>query len=562
MGKRALHRLEPLSPGPVLETTQMNIKRMLLSLLVTCVLFAGPAYADGVLPFGVMPPGSSAQTLPPKAQPNQPGQTQPDPSKQQPAVQPPTEPGPIIVPLDVLREFLREHMATQQAAPTPEQLEGLYNKVWERVGATYHDHEALKDWLSWKEKYKGKLTTEAELEAALKEMLASLNDRWTKYTPSTEIQAQRTAAQSGIAPLGMALARQADGTYRLDFLIYGSSAQQSDLRKNDIIKSIDGKDLSQLSQDEVDKLLAGKAGTKVEVVYSKDGKDGKLTLTYARIPEAQVEAKLLPGKIAYVRLPDFMAEETVGAMAEALAKMHKVSGGFNGLILDLRGNPGGQFQLAIFVSSLFIENGTVVSSTTRQGRLVTHERYEVIRPFAHDFDGQPAEIVALMKDLFVVPMSVLTDGSTASSSEIVTGALKDNGRATVIGTTTYGKGVGYQTGRLPTGGVLSITSLDYLTPSGFNLSNKGISPNLVVEQPRGSKVDEQLAAAVKDIQQKQLKNQIVPALPKTSGQEAEGPQSTALIAIGIALIMLVVVLIGYNQKLQRDNDRKKRGESK
>lgn len=484
------------------------------------------------------------------------------PQQQPPAAAPadPAQPGPVV-PQEIERflELLMQNRMQAQAAPTAQQLEQLYHAVWERVGATYHDHEALKDWAQWENKYAGKLTTIEECEAAIKEMVSSLNDRWTKYTTSAEIAASRTQHQAGMEHLGMALARQPDGSYKLDFLMYGSPAQRSDLRKGDTVKSIGGKDLAGLDQKDADALLLQKAGTKVEIVYAHDGVEEKLTLTSAATPDPTVEARLLPGKIAYIRLPSFEDEAVVGEFANQLAALHKQAGGkFEGLVLDLRGNPGGQFQLAIMVSSLFVEKGTVVSSTTRNGRLVTHTRFETVKPFAQDFSGAEPALIALMKDLYTVPMSVITDGSTASAAEIVTGALKDNDRARIVGQTTYGKGVGYQTGRLPTGGVLSITSLDYLTPSGYNLANKGIVPHTVVVQLRGSLIDTQLSVALDEIKQQQKNSN--PAKPQgaaASSQQLDAG-SVLLRAALISLVLLGLFLYGMHMHLQAKREEEKR----
>lgn len=516
----------------------MTFKNLLVSLLAAAVLSLGlaPAYAQDAGP---------KQGPAPAVQPQQQPQAQPDTQ--------PAKPGePFIIPLELLRQFMQQHAAPAQ--PTPAQLERVYDRVWQQVAESYHDPIALKNWASWRNKYQGKLTTVPELEAAIQEMLSSLNDPWTKYVSTSEIQAAQANLKAGNAPLGMSLKVQADGSYRVDFLVYGSAARGSNLREGDLVKSIGGKDVKGLTQKEVEALTMGKSGTDVEIVYEHKGVEQKVTLKFTAIPNAQVESKLLPGDIGYVRLPSFESEDVVAEFVGHIADLQKKSGGLKGLVLDLRGNPGGQFQLALEVASLFIQKGTVVSTTTRDGRMVTHTTFDVIPPQAHDFSGLPVDAVKLINSLYTVPLTVLVDGSTASSAEIVTGALKDNGRATVIGTTTFGKGVGYVTGRLPTGGVLLITTLDYLTPSGYNLANKGISPNVVVERPAGSAVDDQLASGVKDVMEKASK-----LTPNSSAAASEGEEdlesSPIVIGLGVALVFLVCVLFAVHYKLQRERDK-------
>lgn len=517
----------------------MTFKKILVLLAAVLSLGLAPAYAQDA-------PGPK-QGPAPAVQPQQQPQAQPDTL--------PANPGePFIIPLEILKQFMQQHAAPAQ--PTPAQLERVYDRVWQQVAQSYHDPSALKNWITWRNKYQGKLTTVPELETAIQEMLGSLNDPWTKYVSTAEIQAAQANMKAGNAPLGLSLKQKADGSYRIDFLVYGSAARGSDLREGDVVKSIGGKDLKGLSLKEVETLTLGKAGTDVEVVFEHKGNEQKLTLKFTAIPDAKVESKLLPGDIGYVRLPSFESEDVVIEFVGHIAELQKKSGGLKGLVLDLRGNPGGQFQLALDVASLFIQKGTVVTSTTRTGRMVTHTTFDVIPPQAHDFSGAPVDAVALMNTLYTVPLTVLVDGSTASSAEIVTGALKDNGRATIVGTTTFGKGVGYNMGRLPTGGILMVTTLDYLTPSGYNLANKGITPNVVVERPAGSVVDDQMATGVKDVTEKAAKLSTNSSSTAASGEQ-DLESSPLVIALGVALIFLVCVLFAVHYKLQRERDKNK-----
>src|SRR5262249_46556513 len=137
------------------------------------------------------------------------------------------------------------------------------------------------------------------------------------------------------------------------------------------------------------------------------------------------------------------------------------------------------------------------------------------------------------------PLSSLTAGSSASAPQNVTQATKDHARAVIIRGTTYGKGVRYNRFNLPTGGVLLITSLDYLTPSGFNLSNKGIQPGVAVDQPRGSQVDEQLNAGVKSV-----KDQILNPVkkPTTNGSKSIDIDDLRHV-LRISIICLLVLLV-------------------
>jgi carboxyl-terminal processing protease len=140
------------------------------------------------------------------------------------------------------------------------------------------------------------------------------------------------------------------------------------------------------------------------------------------------------------------------------------------MILDLRGNPGGSLDNAVGVAGLFIADGPLVSVTTREGRLVKPLEYDIIPPFPDRFAGNP-ELAHIIANLYGVPLVVLTDNSTGGTAEILAGALKDNKRAVIVGTTTYGRNVSLSREELATGGVLTITTQDYITP----ISNKVLS---------------------------------------------------------------------------------------
>ncbi|MCC6979393.1 MAG: PDZ domain-containing protein [Candidatus Melainabacteria bacterium] len=457
-----------------------------------------------------------------------------------------------------LKKFFQ--MFSQQAALTPQQLENIYKSTWAQVNATYYDHAALKDFGAWKNKYDGKLTTQAELEAAIKEMMASLGDKWTFYTTSEEIKQSTAQHNAGLEPLGMMFKKNADGTYSIDYVMYGTPAQKSILRKGDVVKSINGKDLAALTPQEVERLTLVKAGDEAQVVFVLDGQDQTLTLKSAPADAPDLNAKLLPGGIAFIRLPDFSGPQVIQAFVSTLAEMHKANGGkLNGIILDLRGNPGGVFDLARQFSSLFLAEGVIVTSTTRNGLEVKEERFSVVKAWPHDLGDADAEDLAFIRTLETAPMAVLVDGNSASSAEIVTGALKDNGRAVIVGETTWGKGVGYSSGRhRGAGGWISVTGLSYLTPSGYNLANKGIVPNIEVAQPRGSALDVQLDAAIKAVKDAS----VTPAKPQ--GQQSSplqliDPSSVYVQAAAIALFLLIIVCYGVHLHMRAQRENKKNG---
>lgn len=441
------------------------------------------------------------------------------------------------------------------SAPTPQMLESVYRQVWQQVAQSYFDVSQLRDWDKWADKYDGQLNTVEDLENALVEMLSSLNERWTKYVPTSHIEAQRAAAQAGILDLGITLTAMPDGRVLVDYLDFGSVGYKSPLRRGQEVLSIDGQDLSGKSQHELDEMLKGKLDETRTIEFVHNGAKRKVTLTFAPSEPNAGEARLLPGDIIYIRFPSFN-DNQFQAFLNALAQAHSsAKGSPRGLILDLRGNSGGAVSVALNMLSLFVEKGVVFTSTTREGRMVKHDSIEAVPPQAHDFLDMDSDMISIISDLHKVPMVVLVNGSSASSSEIVTGALKDNARATVIGMTTYGKGVGYIGRRLPPGGFLTITTLSYRTPSGFDLSNRGITPDIVIDDIAETKLDEQLARAVEVINAKSANPLDSQGDEKHKGNE--GWSTNPLIISGsIAAFLLLLAIAFRHFQLQQLRRRK------
>lgn len=550
----------------------MKVRELILATLMTLALLSPTAQAAGEHP--LLRESTIVDTTPP-ADTSTPGEEATDESTDKtatpsntteaPAMPTPGQPGIIIIDPSMIEEMFGKEMEPKTPkAPTPEMLESVYHKVWKQVAQKYHDPSRLHDWDTWATKYDGKLTTSEELERALKEMLGSLNDKWTRYVPTFEIKEAREKHEAGVIDSGVGIKKLDDGSIIVDYRSYGSVAYSSKLRRLDVIKTINGTAIDGKSVEEIEEMLSGKQGDRRTIEFSRDGKDDKVTLTLAPSAPNQGEAKLLPEKIGYIRFPGFDDKNFQGFL-NAIGSVHEAAGGnLRGLVLDLRGNSGGAVHVALDIMSMFIEKGVVFTSTTREGRMVKHETMETIAAQPHDFVGAPEEMATLIKDLYKVPLVILVNDTSASSSEIVTGAMKDNGRATIIGTTTYGKGVAYIQGKLPPGGVMSITTLDYVTPSGYNLAGRGIVPNIVIDDNPVTPADEQLIKAVEVV----TKASSDP-LPKQSDEDStkmsgsEGWASNPLIiAATLAGFLLIIVLTYRHHQLQSQRRRKEKEENK
>jgi carboxyl-terminal processing protease len=267
----------------------------------------------------------------------------------------------------------------------------------------------------------------------------------------------------------------------------GSPAARAGLTRADLIVQVGSTSLANRTPDFSSRLIQGRAGTPVMLTVVRGGHRMVLRIVRANlvIPVATGNVATYRGmKIGDVQLTSF----TQGAGAELRTQVQKVRhGGARALILDLRENGGGLLDEAVNVASIFIPDGTIVSTDGR---------------------SQPRQVYVAKGGAIPtsIPMVVLVDRGTASAAEIVTGALRDRGRATVVGTHTYGKGVFQEIEPLPNGGALDITVGEYFTPNGTNLGGggvregAGISPDLyAIDNPHTPHVDEALQVAKRTV---------------------------------------------------------------
>jgi carboxyl-terminal processing protease len=315
--------------------------------------------------------------------------------------------------------------------------------------------------------------------------VASLNDPYSHYFDPSDYKSFENETNPHLSGIGIDVDPQAKGLRIVD-VFPGTPAAQAGLARGDLITAVGATSLSGRSADASSALIKGKAGTRVVLTVLRGTRHRTVSLVRADItvPVASSTVVTYHGvKIGHVVLTSF----TDGSGAELRAQVEKVlHAGAQALVLDLRENGGGLLNEAVNVASIFIPDGTIVST---DGRSLQRQVYT-------------AKGGAIPTG---IPMVVLVDRGTASSAEIVTGALQDRGRATVVGTHTYGKGVFQEIQPLPNGGALDMTVGEYFTPNGRNLGGggvregAGITPNVyAVTNPR-SKVDTALTVAERTV---------------------------------------------------------------
>ncbi len=312
-------------------------------------------------------------------------------------------------------------------------------------------------------------------------LLASLHDPYTVYFTPQEAKQFSQELSGTYSGIGTAVEMKG-GQLTVTKVFAGSPAAQAGIRAGDVIVSVNGVPAAGKSVTATVARIVGPASTTVHLQLLRHGASApiQLTLTRRSISEPLTSARLLNDhgvKVGYVDLSAF-ANGAGKQVEQAIAGLRQR--GARWLVFDLRDNGGGLVNEAVGVASDFLPAGKVVVST--QG---LHSHKDVLKT-----TRGPATSL---------PLVVLVNGNTASASEIVTGALQDYRRATIIGTKTFGKGVVQTILPLPGGASLKITIASYLTPLGRSINHRGIEPTIVAAQPKGATADKVLARALRFI---------------------------------------------------------------
>jgi carboxyl-terminal processing protease len=305
---------------------------------------------------------------------------------------------------------------------------------------------------------------------ALKGMLTRL-DPHSAYLDEREYREVRDEMSGKFGGIGVEIEDQA-GIPIVISPIDGTPAAEAGLQPGDRILAIDRKGTDGMDATQVVNTVRGKPGSTVTLTISRDtDKPFDVTLNRSIIQVHTVVSKLEPNGIGYLRISQF-EENTPSDLKQAIATLQQNAGGkLKGLVLDLRNDPGGLVNSAVEVSKDFLDGGTIVSV---RGRSRSDD--QVYKARAHG-DLVPG-----------TPMAVLINGASASASEIVTGALQDHHRATVLGTRSFGKGSVQSIIALNGHGALRLTTGLYYTPSGRSIQGEGIAPDVAVDAPKDEQV--------------------------------------------------------------------------
>lgn len=313
----------------------------------------------------------------------------------------------------------------------------------------------------------------AGLQGMVRELRRRHRDRFSEYFSPEALASFNEQIEGHFSGIGLTVVEVEKGL-RVASVFPRSPAEQAGIAPGDTIVSVGGESIAGVSSNEATKEIKGPEGTEVTIGVreTESGKVRQLTLTRAEVTLPNVSHRLeeVGGRrLGYVRLLSF-SEGAHGQLANAVEKVQKE--GAEGIVVDLRHNPGGLLQEAVRTASLFLPAGeTVVSTKSRSQGESTYETS----------DGRIAKL----------PLVVLIDGGTASAAEILTAALADDGGAEVVGATSFGKGVFQEEQSLSNGGALKLTVGEYFTPKGVNLAEShGIHPDVEVQDDPKTKADE------------------------------------------------------------------------
>ncbi|MEY8756882.1 S41 family peptidase [Peribacillus frigoritolerans] len=313
-----------------------------------------------------------------------------------------------------------------------------------------------------KDDYYEEVDEEKLVDGAIKGMIKSLDDPYSAYMDKKEASSFDESISSSFEGIGAEIQEQ-DGKIMVVSPIKGSPAEKAGVKPNDIILSVDGKSVEGLTSSEAVLKIRGEKGTKVDLSISRAGESEPIELTIKRdtIPIETVYAEMLDDGVAKIQVTSF-SEHTVKELKTALEEMSKKD--MKGLVLDLRGNPGGLLDQAIEMASLFVPNGKVV--------LQVEDRSGKKEVFKSENDGE-----------LKIPVVVLIDDGSASASEIVAAAVSESADIPLIGVKSFGKGTVQTAEPFKDGSNFKYTAAKWLTPEGNWIHKKGIKPDINVKLP-------------------------------------------------------------------------------
>ncbi|WP_294403399.1 S41 family peptidase [uncultured Clostridium sp.] len=339
------------------------------------------------------------------------------------------------------------------------------------------------------EKYDGEIDDDALLEGAIKGMTNSLNDPYTVFMNDNEFEKLMKQTNSSMTGIGVNVT-SLDNKIVIISPIKGSPAEKAGIQSNDVIQKINDVSYTGDQLSEAIDVISNSAGSEIKLTIEREGTEPfDVSITPQEVKLSVIDGEMLDDFMGYIRISSFMNENTTEDFKNEIEELKNQ--GMKGLIVDLRENPGGLLSEAVGVASQFIPKGKIITYTVDK----------------YDNRNESLSVGGIAEGM---PLVILVNEGSASASEVVTGALRDYNAATIIGNTTFGKGIVQQTLRFNNGiGGLKVTISKYYTPNGENIHKIGIKPDIEVSTDNkldtenySRSEDTQLKAAIEELNKK------------------------------------------------------------
>jgi len=333
----------------------------------------------------------------------------------------------------------------------------LFLESWAIVKNNYYLQDLNEqDWNRWKKRYKNQIKTKEDAYVAINSMMASLNDSYSKFMSEEEFREQNRMINSKLYGIGINISSISGKIYIVNVL-KNAPAESQGIKAGDIILKVNNIDVNGQSVYQVAQLIRGELNENIELELLRGNEKFSKNIKREEIKIKTIDYKKLASDIGYIRISSFIGADTPKEFIIALNKLKSSKA----LILDLRGNSGGLFQNAIVISNLFLKKGIIVNVIARHDKKNTYSA-----------NSQGC--------IYENPVVILIDEDSASATEILSSALRDNHRAILIGTKTFGKGLVQKVYSMPNKSGMNLTIARYLTPLGVDINKKGITPDYEV----------------------------------------------------------------------------------
>lgn len=307
--------------------------------------------------------------------------------------------------------------------------------------------------------YLHEVTDEELAEGIYRGMMKALDDPYSVYYTKEEVEELQMSTAGIYYGIGAYIMFDKEGnSTKISSVMPDSPAERAGLRANDLIYAIDGESIYGMDVSDSVKLIKGEENTEVVMSILRDGERMDVTVIRGKVETPTVVSRMLEDRMGYIQIVEF-DDVTSGQFETALKNLK--SRGMKGLVLDLRQNPGGNLDTVVEIGEMLLPKGLIVYTEDKNGK-----REEYRSNGKHELD---------------IPMTVLVDMNSASAAEILAGAIQDYKKGTLIGTTTYGKGIVQAVRSLRDGSAIKITISSYFTPNGRNIHGVGIEPDILCE---------------------------------------------------------------------------------